>query len=96
MSAGPRFELLGRAGAGSFAEVWKARDLESGALVALKIGRDERSRKWLAREAAHASLALSPFLPELVDVGWLRVDGHSAWMVDEGGSAAGVCGVALA
>ena len=81
MSTGPRFEILERAGSGSFAEVWKARDAKSGAFVALKIARDEGARRWLAREAAHASLALSPFLPELVDVGWLRVAGTSAWII---------------
>jgi serine/threonine-protein kinase PknK len=92
---GPRFEILARAGSGSFADVWKARDLRSGALVALKIGREERARSWLAREAAHASLALSPFLPELVDVGWLRIEGDSAWMVEDDPSL-GTCAVALA
>jgi len=95
-SAGPRFEILERAGSGSFAEVWKARDCASGALVALKIGRDERSHRWLAREAAHASLALSPFLPELIDVGWLRVDGSSAWLVEASALAVGTCCIALA
>jgi serine/threonine-protein kinase PknK len=92
----PRFAILARAGSGSFAEVWKARDSRSGALVALKVGRDERSRHWLAREAAHASLALSPFLPELVDVGWLRVEGGSAWMLEEGALGSATSCVALA
>src|SRR5688500_2105918 len=92
----PRFQILARAGTGSFAEVWKARDARSGALVALKIGRDERSRHWLAREAAHASLALSPFLPELVDVGWLRVEGNSAWMVEESALGSATSFLALA
>ena len=95
-SAGPRFEILERAGSGSFAEVWKARDCASGALVALKIGRDEHSHRWLAREAAHASLALSPFLPELIDIGWLRVDGSSAWLVEDSARAGGTCCIALA
>jgi serine/threonine-protein kinase PknK len=95
-SAGPRFEILERAGSGAFAEVWKARDRRGGALVALKVGRDERSRRWLAREAAHASLALSPFLPELVDVGWIRIDDDLAWIVEDSASAAGACCIALA
>jgi transcriptional regulator with GAF, ATPase, and Fis domain len=95
MSAEPRFEILERAGSGSFAEVWKARDAKSGGLVALKIARDEGARHWLAREAAHASLALSPFLPELVDVGWLRVEGTSAWLSDECAPANGTCCIAL-
>src|SRR5262249_43829509 len=32
----------------------------------------------LAREAWHAALALSPRLPELVDVGWLTLEGATA------------------
>jgi transcriptional regulator with GAF, ATPase, and Fis domain len=95
MSAGPRFEILERAGSGSFAEVWKARDAKSSALVALKIARDEGARRWLAREAAQASLALSPFLPELIDVGWLLVEGTSAWMVEDSAASKGACCIAL-
>ncbi|WP_438001259.1 sigma 54-interacting transcriptional regulator [Sorangium sp. So ce185] len=75
-----RFRLLGVAGSGGSAEVWRAVDQERGGVVALKIERqglgapaEERAaaRRALAREALHAALALSPRLPELVDVGWL-------------------------
>jgi hypothetical protein len=38
-------------------------------VVALKIERGAGAREALAREAVHAALALSPRLPELVDVG---------------------------
>ncbi|MET0594772.1 MAG: protein kinase, partial [Polyangiaceae bacterium] len=93
-SAQPRFEMLERAGRGSFAEVWKARDAASGALVALKVAHDETARAMLAREAAHAALALSPFLPELVDVGSIRIEGSSVFM-SEGAGASGPCAMAL-
>ncbi|WP_437727883.1 sigma 54-interacting transcriptional regulator [Sorangium sp. So ce861] len=75
-----RFRLLDVAGSGGSAEVWRAVDQERGGVVALKIERqglgapaEERAaaRRALAREALHAALALSPRLPELVDVGWL-------------------------
>ncbi|XXY48334.1 sigma 54-interacting transcriptional regulator [Sorangium sp. So ce269] len=75
-----RFRLLELAGSGGSAEVWKAADQERGGVVALKIERRDRGasreqraavRRALAREALHAALALSPRLPELVDVGWL-------------------------
>ncbi|WP_437310461.1 sigma 54-interacting transcriptional regulator [Sorangium sp. So ce388] len=75
-----RFRLLELAGSGGSAEVWKAADQERGGVVALKIERRDRGasreqraavRRALAREALHAALALSPRLPELVDVGLL-------------------------
>ncbi|WP_437737049.1 sigma 54-interacting transcriptional regulator [Sorangium sp. So ce1335] len=75
-----RFRLLELAGSGGSAEVWRAADLERGGAVALKIERRDRgasreeraaARQALAREALYAALALSPRLPELVDVGWL-------------------------
>ncbi|WP_437329671.1 sigma 54-interacting transcriptional regulator [Sorangium sp. So ce381] len=77
-----RFRLLDVAGSGGSAEVWKAADRERGGMVALKIEPRERgapaaqrasARRALAREALHAALALSPRLPELVDVGWLAM-----------------------
>ncbi|WP_437916298.1 hypothetical protein WME73_16315 [Sorangium sp. So ce302] len=75
-----RFRLLDVAGSGGSAEVWRAVDQERGGVVALKIEPRERGasaaqrasvRRVLGREALHAALALSPRLPELVDVGWL-------------------------
>ncbi|AUX31606.1 MULTISPECIES: sigma 54-interacting transcriptional regulator [Sorangium] len=75
-----RFRLLDVAGSGGSAEVWRAVDQERGGAVALKVERQGRgapaeeraaARRALAREALHAALALSPRLPELVDVGWL-------------------------
>ncbi|WP_437290716.1 sigma 54-interacting transcriptional regulator [Sorangium sp. So ce406] len=75
-----RFRLLELAGSGGSAEVWRAVDQERGGAVALKIERRDRgapreqraaARQALAREAMYAALALSPRLPELVDVGWL-------------------------
>ncbi|WP_437536434.1 sigma 54-interacting transcriptional regulator [Sorangium sp. So ce726] len=75
-----RFRLLDVAGSGGSAEVWRAVDRERGGVVALKIETRERgasaaqrasARRALGREALHAALALSPRLPELVDVGWL-------------------------
>ncbi|WP_437614933.1 sigma 54-interacting transcriptional regulator [Sorangium sp. So ce834] len=75
-----RFRLLDVAGSGGSAEVWRAVDQERGGVVALKVERQGRgapaeeraaARRALAREALHAALALSPRLPELVDVGWL-------------------------
>ncbi|WP_437580327.1 sigma 54-interacting transcriptional regulator [Sorangium sp. So ce887] len=75
-----RFRLLDVAGSGGSAEVWRAVDQERGGVVALKIERRDRGApgeeraaalRALAREALHAALALSPRLPELVDVGWL-------------------------
>ncbi|MCC6551940.1 MAG: hypothetical protein IT372_02815, partial [Polyangiaceae bacterium] len=80
----PRFELLECAGSGGSAEVWRAMDRARGCAVALKLERDAAARAALAREAEHAALALSPRLPELVDVGWLCVRGRSAYV--EGGA----------
>ncbi|XXT33887.1 sigma 54-interacting transcriptional regulator [Sorangium sp. So ce448] len=74
-----RFRLLDVAGSGGSAEVWRAVDQERGGVVALKIEARGRgasaaqrasARRALGREALHAALALSPRLPELVDVGW--------------------------
>jgi transcriptional regulator with GAF, ATPase, and Fis domain len=66
-----RFQILQRAGRGGSAEVWKARDSADGSLVALKIARGVVEQRVLAAEARHAALAVSPLLPELVDLGVL-------------------------
>src|SRR5690242_20606587 len=75
------FELLTEAGRGGAGDVWKAR-AANGALVALKLARNDAVRSAIAREARHASLALSPRLPELVDVGWLEVKENTARVVE--------------
>ncbi|MFT3771924.1 MAG: sigma 54-interacting transcriptional regulator [Minicystis sp.] len=70
LSVGP-FRLLHRAGTGGSAEVWKAIDTRTGAVLALKVARAPEHVASLGREAMHAALALSPRLPELCDVGHL-------------------------
>ncbi|MEO7331503.1 MAG: protein kinase, partial [Minicystis sp.] len=68
------YTLLGRAGSGGSADVHRARRNSDGALVALKIAHGPGGSPPLAREALHAALALSPRLPELLDLGWGFVD----------------------
>jgi transcriptional regulator with GAF, ATPase, and Fis domain len=46
--------------------------------VALKVARDAEGAAALAQEAVHAALALSPRLPELLDAGWIHLDGGGA------------------
>lgn len=65
--------LLTPVGSGGSADVWRAVGF-GGEPVALKVARTSEGAAALAREAAHASLALSPYLPELLDVGWLELD----------------------
>lgn len=69
---------MARAGAGGSGEVFRAIDETTGAEVALKIARDATGRRALSREARYATLALSPRLPELIDVGWISIDGAAA------------------
>ncbi|MRG93254.1 GAF domain-containing protein [Polyangium spumosum] len=76
------FEILKAAGSGGAGEVWKARARHGGSLVALKVARDAAAREAIAREAKHAILALSPRLPELVDVGWFVREGDVARAVE--------------
>ena len=70
--AGRSFRLLRQAGSGGFGSVWQA-VTESGRIVALKWAHDAAGAQALAKEAEVAALALSPRLPELVDVGWALV-----------------------
>ena len=50
--------------------------------VALKVARPVKgAAAALARETVHAALALSPRLPELLDTGWVRIDGDAARVV---------------
>src|SRR5689334_23035742 len=64
-----RFEPTKRVGSGASADVWRARDLAAGRDVALKVGRGEEAAPLLAAEAERLVCALSPHLPELVEVG---------------------------
>jgi serine/threonine-protein kinase PknK len=87
-----RYRLLDLAGLGGAGEVWRAIRTRDGALVALKLARTESlphaGSEPLAREATHAGLALAPRLPELLDVGFARVEGASVRPVDEPGGSA--------
>lgn len=85
--ARPRFELLRPVGTSEVAEAWLARDLADNGTVALKLAQGELGRLVLAREAEQVSLIASPLLPELIDVGFLRTDGSSAFVVEDSGDA---------
>src|SRR5262245_17868879 len=77
------FRLVRRLGEGASATVWlAARENED--RVALKVASSMELARTLADEALHASLALSPRLPELVDVGILRLDGRVAEVLEAG------------
>jgi transcriptional regulator with GAF, ATPase, and Fis domain len=67
--AGWRFEPSKRVGNGATADVWRARDAATGSDVALKIGRGAEAALLLAAEAERLVGALSPHLPELLEVG---------------------------
>src|SRR6266542_5195634 len=64
-----RFDISKPVGAGATSEVWRARDRESGAEVALKIAKSEDGATILAAEADTLACAFSPHLPLLLDVG---------------------------
>src|SRR5438132_13680866 len=64
---GWRFTGTKRVGRGATAEVWRARDAESGRDVALKVGREDCAAI-LAAEAERLVWVVSPELPELLDV----------------------------
>jgi transcriptional regulator with GAF, ATPase, and Fis domain len=68
-----RYELHERVGEGGSAdEVHRAWDRERGAFVALKLAYHPEARAALVREAACAVRALSPRLPELVQIGTIE------------------------
>src|SRR5438045_8539533 len=64
-----RFEPIAWVGSGATADVWRARDNVTRCDVALKVARAEASVNVLAAEAERLSWALSPHLPELIEVG---------------------------
>ncbi len=82
-----RYELVQRVGDGATSSVWLAQGT-GGERIALKIGRSLAEAEQLASEALHASLALSPRLPELIDLGLAQVDAHQALPVAPGTQAA--------
>jgi len=89
------YETLELAGTGGSGSVYRARQLSTDAVVALKLASSCEGSASLAREATYAALALSPRLPELVDVGWALYNGASARVVDPARHAAAVPFVAL-
>lgn len=63
------FAILEEAGEGTSSRVFRARDLRTDRIVALKIGKAEASLHLFAHEAARLSRACSPLFPEVVDLG---------------------------
>jgi transcriptional regulator with GAF, ATPase, and Fis domain len=89
------YEILELAGAGGSGLVYRARRRDADEIIALKVAPDAGGSPPLAHEAGYAALALSPRLPELVDVGWARVAGSSARAIDPADAADAVPFVAL-
>ena len=77
-----RFELIGRVGQGSMSKVWRARDLMTGRLVALKILDKEKTRKLDARfpglkrpsEGEVAVTLQHPHIVRTYEFGYTRAD----------------------
>jgi serine/threonine protein kinase len=77
-----RFNLIGRVGQGSMSKVWKATDLQTGRLVALKVLDKEKTAKFEARFAglhkpSEGEVALSLNHPNIVktyEFGWTLED----------------------
>ena len=83
MSAGGfPYQLEERIGKGASATVYRARDVRSGARVALKVGHDPNTRQLLAGEAELLAFADSPGVARLIGAGFIpesyRVDGGLA------------------
>jgi transcriptional regulator with GAF, ATPase, and Fis domain len=89
------YEILALAGTGGSGSVYQARPPGAEAIVALKVAPSCAGSAALAREATYAALALSPRLPELVDVGWALCADASARAVDPARHADAVPFVAL-
>src|SRR5258706_8305162 len=64
-----RFIPADRLGAGATSDVWRARDLDTGRYVALKVARSADDAAWLVPEAERLACGLSPHLPQLIPVG---------------------------
>ena len=64
-----RFEVAARIGRGATATVFRARDVEGGGWVALKVGHDENTRRLLAEEAELLALVDHTGMARLVDAG---------------------------
>jgi transcriptional regulator with GAF, ATPase, and Fis domain/tetratricopeptide (TPR) repeat protein len=62
------YRVLERAGRGGSATVWLAHD-ERGSRLALKVGHEPTERARFAEEAMRLTLAVSPALPALLDIG---------------------------
>lgn len=77
-----RFNLIGRVGQGSMSKVWRATDLQSGRLVALKVLDKEKTAKFEARfqglnKPTEGEVALSLHHPNIVkthEFGWTQDD----------------------
>lgn len=77
-----RFNLIGRVGQGSMSKVWKATDLHSGRLVALKVLDKEKTAKFEARfqglhKPSEGEVAISLNHPNIVktyEFGWSTED----------------------
>jgi serine/threonine-protein kinase PknK len=63
------FDLVERVGRGATATVWKARERETGRLVALKVGHGQNERRLLADEAELLALVDSTGIAQLLDAG---------------------------
>src|SRR5690606_2164369 len=68
LATGWQYQPLERLGRGGSSSVWLARDA-SGERVALKIGHSGAERVRFAGEATRLTLAVSPALPSLFEVG---------------------------
>ncbi len=77
-----RFNLIGRVGQGSMSKVWKANDLQTGRLVALKVLDKEKTAKFEARfqglhKPSEGEVAMSLHHPNIVktnEFGWTLED----------------------
>ena len=83
------YRVEAQAGRGASAEVLRAVD-PNGRAVALKVAAaaDGLAREALAREASYAALAPSQALPELVDAGWIVIEGDVASVVEANATGA--------
>lgn len=77
-----RFNLIGRIGQGSMSKVWKATDLQTGRMVALKVLDKERTERYEARfqglrKPSEGEVAITLHHPNIVrttEFGWTKED----------------------